>query len=210
MGTDVALVAGGTVGYLPADLLIVDCPVPADEPRQEGGGSSLSDLQGDFVSRRGQSSQEDTGGGVEPAGSHGLDDRVGLQRFSLDHHPAAPGVVLVRREVLVIVRVVGLGRVRVKVAPEPSLVCHFGYPHAGKLVSQHVRDGDVDVSIGPEVPSTLSGVQEDRAEEAWRCVLSRCLMNAIACLTPIRPIGPEAYMEPKTIPRPTRNSIGCR
>ncbi len=39
-------------------------------------------------------------------------------------------------------------------------------------------------------------------------LLSRNLMNAIACLTPIRPIGPDAYMEPNTTPRRTRNSMG--
>ena len=35
------------------------------------------------------------------------------------------------------------------------------------------------------------------------------LMNAVASSTSIRPMGPDAYMEPRTIPRRNRNSVGC-
>ena len=58
-------------------------------------------------------------------------------------------VVLVPRGYEFRLRVaVGLGRVSVKVAPEPGLFCHLNRLHAGKLFSQHGKDAGEGVSIG--------------------------------------------------------------
>ena len=44
---------------------------------------------------------------------------------------------------------------------------------------------------------------------AGRYRRSLFLMNAVASSTSMRPMGPDAYMEPRTIPRRNRNSVGC-